>query len=90
MPARGSTGCGQRSRGSEERRQEERDTYRPTCVWAESWRLQNAENSAFFSSRSVMLCVERPEGATSLVHLQMLLLGVVLEEARKLGLGGLA
>lgn len=44
----------------------------------------------FFSPRGVMLCVERPEEATSPVHPQMLLLGVVLEEARKLGLGGLA
>lgn len=38
----------------------------------------------------VMLCIERPEGATSHVHLQMLPLGSVLEESRKLGLGGLA
>lgn len=52
VPALGSTGCEQCSRGLEERGQEECDTYSPTCLWAESWRLQNVENSALFSSQS--------------------------------------
>lgn len=31
-------------------------------------------------SRSMIPCIERPEGASSLLHLQMLLLGAALEE----------
>lgn len=47
----------------------------------------------FFPSTSLMPCVESPEGAASLLHLQMLLLGAALEECssgeerRRLGWG---